>query len=123
MISSRFVIPDWSSIFATMRAVLFRSDSMRLRMSTSSASRANDSAKKSTCSSTPTAMSARSLAVRAGSLTFTPGRLRWRRLHSLAGTITRQRTRAGEELSTRRRMRPLSTRMTVPAETSPPIMG
>ena len=123
MISSRFASPDWSSIFATIRAVLFESVRRRRRMSTSSASRAKESAKKSTFSSTPTAMSARSLAVRAGRLTRTPGRFRWRRLLSFAGTVTRQRMRAGELVSTSRRMRPLSTSTTVPAVTSPPIMG
>jgi hypothetical protein len=57
----------------------------------SCASRTNDNATKSMPSAMPTSVSARSLAVKEGRLTLTPGRLMCRREVREPGVSTRQR--------------------------------
>ena len=114
-ISSKFATPDWSSILPMILILPAFLPRSALSSRTSSASRTNDKAIKSTSCSMPKAISDRSLLVIAGRLTRMPGRLTWRLLFKIPPSMILQpKVPLSFLVRTSRLMMPLSTVMRSP---------
>ena len=111
---SKFNRACWSSILAMTNGCGLFSPNNSRSCKRSRASRTKDSAMKSTPSSRPSFTSRMSLAVSAGKLTLTPGRLMWRRLPSLPSVSTSHSTLLPFLASTYISIVPLSISTTSP---------
>ncbi len=118
MMESMLLTASWCSILAMARAELPCEAMVFFSRTMSSGPRQKLREMKSTAIWQPRATSARSLAVRAGRFTRTPGRLMWRREPRVPSVRTWQRMRLSNFSRTFMRMTPLSTRTTSPTEIS-----